>query len=80
MEPLSSFPTVTPPLLSAGLNPTKTAFMLAIPTVNGVTYVAEYADDLPVTNWTRLSTIVGDGTLQVVTDQILARTKKCRAD
>jgi len=69
-------PTVTPPLLSAGLNPTKTAFVLAIPTVNGVTYVAEYADVLPATNWTRLSTIVGDGTLQVVTDQILTNQSR----
>jgi subtilisin-like proprotein convertase family protein len=67
---------VTPPVLSAGLDSSKTAFMLAIPTVKGVTYVAEYADVLPTTNWTRLSTVAGDGTVQVVTDPILTNQSR----
>jgi subtilisin-like proprotein convertase family protein len=67
---------VTSPVLTAGLDSTKTAFMLAIPTVNGATYFTEYADSLPTSNWTTLSTIMGDGTVKVVTDQILTNRSR----
>ncbi len=43
-------------------------FRLSIPTVQGKRYILEFADSLPATNWIFLSTIVGDGTLKVLSD------------
>lgn len=34
----------------------------------GETYTVEYADTLPSSNWQTLTTIIGDGTTQTVTD------------
>jgi subtilisin-like proprotein convertase family protein len=59
---------VPPPILTAGLDPTKTNFQLSVPTVTGITYVVEYSDVLPAANWSTLSTLLGDGTAQLVTD------------
>ena len=66
----------TRPVISGALDLTRTAFQLSVPTVNGVAYIVEYSNVLPTTNWTSLSTIMGDGTVKVVTDQILTNQSR----
>jgi subtilisin-like proprotein convertase family protein len=67
---------IPPPILTAGFDPTKTNFQLSIPTVTGVTYVVEYSDLLPAANWSTLSTLLGDGTAQLVTDSTLTNQSR----
>jgi len=59
---------VTNPVITGGLDVAKVSFDLSIPTLNGVDYIVEYADELPSTNWTILSTIAGDGTVKTLSD------------
>jgi hypothetical protein len=43
-------------------------FQLSVPTVTGQSYVLEFADYLPGTNWLALPGIKGDGTIMILTD------------
>jgi hypothetical protein len=60
--------TVPRPVISGGLDATKTAFHVSFSTMSGVAYVVEYSDVLPAANWTTLSNVSGDGTVKLVTD------------
>jgi subtilisin-like proprotein convertase family protein len=60
-----------PPLITAGFDASKAAFQVSIPTASGATYIIEYTDTLPATTWTVLSTITGDGTIHLATDQTI---------
>lgn len=55
-------PTLTGPTYSDG------KFQFSLATLNGVTYRVEYTDSLTAVDWTTLATIVGDGTVKVITD------------
>src|SRR5262249_9165586 len=59
---------VTNPVITGGLDVSKASFRLSIPTLNGVDYIVEYADELPSTNWAILSTLPGDGTVKTLSD------------
>jgi subtilisin-like proprotein convertase family protein len=43
-------------------------FRLAVPTVSGQRYVLEFADSLPTSSWTPLSTMTGDGSVKLFFD------------
>jgi hypothetical protein len=41
---------------------------LSVQTIQGRTYVLEYTDTLPGSNWTPISAVIGDGELKTFTD------------
>lgn len=43
-------------------------FTFSLATVQGLTYLVQYTDELEPANWLPLATIVGDGTVQTITD------------
>ena len=43
-------------------------FQLSLPTTAGQRYVLEFADSLPASQWISVSTTIGDGTAQVLSD------------
>ena len=43
-------------------------FGVTIPTVSGKTYILEYTDVLPGTNWTALPPVSGDGAAHLLAD------------
>jgi hypothetical protein len=44
------------------------SFGIVVPTVTGKTYVLEYADSIPATNWVALPPRAGNGAVQVLND------------
>lgn len=57
---------MAPSLLSPTLS--SDGFIFSFNTVNGKNYVIEYKDDLTDPLWQTLQTILGDGTLKIVTN------------
>ena len=55
-------------LLSSKAVYTNGVFGVPLATVNGKSYVLEYTDSLPSTNWTALPSAVGDGTVKILLD------------
>ena len=56
-------------VITGGLDAAWGTFQLSIPTMNGVSYVVEYVDTLSSTQWSTLSTTLGDGTIRILAQQ-----------
>ena len=65
-----------PPVITGGLNASKTSFQLSIQTVSGASYVVEYTDALPAAGWTTLSSFLGDGSVKSASDQSLTNHQR----
>jgi hypothetical protein len=47
---------------------TSSAFGVGVPTVIGKTYILEYTDSLPTSQWTPLPGVAGDGSIKILSD------------
>jgi hypothetical protein len=65
-----------PPVITGGLDASKSAFQLSVQTVSGASYVIEYTDALPATGWTTLSSFLGDGSVKSASDQSLTNRQR----